>query len=71
VFAFDAAAGHLEEDIVERRRAQCEVAHRDLAVGEGDGDRADRRRPGVGGDDELVAVDLEEDVGVLRIERRL
>ena len=51
--------GQLEEHVVERWRAQREVTHRHLAVGEGDGDRADRRRAGVGGDDQLVAVDLD------------
>ena len=57
--ALDVAAGQLEEDVVERGRAQGEIADRDLAAVQGDGDRADRGRTVVGGDHQLVAVRLD------------
>src|SRR5262245_34250534 len=55
----DVRAGQLEEDVVERRRAQREVAHRDAAVVEGDGHRADHRGALGGGDHHLVAPGLD------------
>ena len=53
------AAGELEEHVVERGRAQREVADPDRGVVQGDGDRPDRRRAVVDADGELVAVRLD------------
>ena len=39
----EVGAGQLEEDVVERRRAQCQVADRYAALGQRDRDAADRR----------------------------
>ena len=54
VVVVDVVAGELEEDVVERRRAQREIAPGPTGV-EGDGDGSDRRGAVGGADEELVA----------------
>src|SRR5438309_1293101 len=54
LIGLDVVAGELEEDVVERGRAQGEVAHGCHRV-EGDGNGADGRGAVGGGDDQLLA----------------
>src|SRR6266571_7437586 len=58
VAAFDVRSGQLEEDVIERRRAQGQLTHRHVAAGEGDRSRADHARTIGRGDDQLIAVRL-------------